>query len=62
MPKIVEANYQEGRALFAGGGSLRAAVERVIADGGTPDIGDDEIMSFVIGFADAFLDKLRGVK
>lgn len=59
MPKIDEQQYQAGRRAFDAGMSLQALIERVWIDGAESD--EDKTMSFATGFADALLDRLRGI-
>lgn len=52
--EIVDAGYDEGKRLFKEGGTLRHLITNVLV---MQD--DDNAMSMVIGFGDAFLDMLR---
>jgi hypothetical protein len=55
--KLDDASYQEGRAAFAAGASIRSIVEQCTnADAPADDL---KAMSGAIGFADALLDVLR---
>lgn len=57
--KIIDASYNNGRANFAVGGTLRALFARLdAAETGTPD-DEAKAMSFALGFADALIDQLR---
>lgn len=57
--KIDDASYQEGRASFASGASLREVVEFICA----ADVVDEhKVMSSAVGFFDALLDLLRSTK
>lgn len=57
--KIDDVTYNDGRAAFAAGASLRSIVEAIrTAD---TDVEFDIAMSGALGFADAALDKLRGI-
>jgi hypothetical protein len=55
--KLDDASYNEGRAAFATGASIRSIIEQLAA----ADTPADEVktMSAAIGFADALLDLLR---
>ena len=57
MNKIDDASYQEGRAAFAAGTSIRQIVEQIMASGHAPD--DVKAISSALGFADALIDQLR---
>jgi hypothetical protein len=55
--RLDEASYQEGRAAFSSGASLRGIVEQC---GNARPGDDDKVISGAIGFMDALLDLLRG--
>lgn len=58
--KIDDASYQEGRAAFMSGATLRDIVDEIDAVG--PDALDEQkVISSTIGFFDALLDHLRGI-
>ncbi len=57
---IDEASYNEGRAAFRSGASLRSIVEALRSAEADGDF--DIAMSGALGFADAALDKLRGIE
>lgn len=57
--KFDEASYNEGRAAFEAGASIRSIVEQCAA-AGTP-VDDVKTMSAAIGFADALLDVIRAI-
>jgi hypothetical protein len=61
MPEqeIDEASYQEGRAAFSCGASLRDILEQIFKADTQPD--DVKVMSGALGFVDAAFDKLRGI-
>lgn len=56
--KIDDASYQEGRAAFAAGASLRGIVEQIDAEG-LDHLDQIKVVSSAIGFFDALLDLLR---
>lgn len=56
--KIDDASYQEGRAAFAAGASLRGIVEQIGAEG-LDQLDQIKVVSSAIGFFDALLDLLR---
>ncbi|RJF70872.1 hypothetical protein D4Q52_14680 [Rhodopseudomonas palustris] len=56
--QIDDASYQEGRAAFARGGSLRAIVDQ-IAKSDLDDVAEGQIFSGALGFLDGLLDHLR---
>lgn len=59
-PQLDDASYDEGRAAFKAGASIRGIVEAcVTAD--TP-LSEAKTFSAALGFADAALDKLRGIE
>lgn len=58
MPKIDEAQYTAGKEAFASGGTIRSVVERMLNSGHSREVEELE-MSFIVGFADAFLERLR---
>jgi hypothetical protein len=67
MPKLDEQQYEAGREAFKSGATIRSVVEKFDATGDLPGVlesPDDEVatMSFALGFGDAFLDQLRGIK
>lgn len=55
--RIDEESYREGRAAFDAGASLRAMTEAA-----REPASEDRAFSALLGFADAALDKLRGIK
>lgn len=59
--KIDDASYQEGRAAFAAGASLRGIVEQIDAEGldQLDQLDQIKVVSSAIGFFDALLDLLR---
>lgn len=58
--EIDDATYNDGRAAFAAGASLRSISESIrTAD---TDVEFNIAMSGALGFADAALDKLRGIE
>lgn len=65
MPeKIDDTAYEAGKAAFSNGASLRTVVDRLlerIAVGqlGVTEGDDVKAASFALGFADAFIDRLR---
>lgn len=59
MPKIIDEQVQAGREAFDNGTSLRSVIEKVMAADVSGEDHEDDVMSFVIGFADALLDRLR---
>ncbi|MET4206857.1 hypothetical protein [Bradyrhizobium sp. LA2.1] len=65
MPKadfsIDEPSYQEGRAAFASGASIRSIVMQVQSSIGAGSFDEDKVLSSSIGFVDALLDHLRGI-
>ncbi|MET4199070.1 putative membrane chloride channel (bestrophin family) [Bradyrhizobium sp. LA8.1] len=64
MPKadflIDDASYQEGRAAFTAGATIRSIAEQVQTSVVAGTFDDDKVLSSAIGFADALLDHLRG--
>lgn len=58
--KLDDASYNEGRAAFKVGASLRSIFEACAA-ADTP-LEEAKAMSGALGFADAALDELRGIK
>lgn len=54
-----EASYDEGRAAFNAGASLRSMLEA--AAQGKDDAADEKAISAILGFADGALDRLRGI-
>lgn len=48
--------YEEGRAAFAAGTTLRAVAERIMAAGPAEE---DKVMSLALGFADELITLLR---
>lgn len=60
--KIDDASYDEGRAAFAAGASLRSIVEQCVAadEANSHEAADKEI-SGALGFVDALLDMIRGL-
>lgn len=59
IPQIDDERYKAGRGWFDNGGTLRTVVEALQKDKLGKDEGGE--LSFVLGFADAFLDRLRKV-
>ena len=57
--KIDDVTYNDGRAAFESGASLRSIVEALRA--ADTDIDFNIAMSGALGFADAALDRLRGI-
>lgn len=55
-----EDQYLAGRDAFECGASLRSIVECCEASKTLPE--EDEAISFAVGFGDALLDRLRGIK
>jgi hypothetical protein len=53
---ICQVSYEEGRAAFAAGMTLRAAAERMMV---SAPADEDKAMSFMLGFADELLLLLR---
>lgn len=63
MPKIDEAAYQEGLALFRDGKTVRDIAEQFPAEDAPPDeAGEARLFSRMLGFADGFLALVRGAK
>jgi hypothetical protein len=58
MPKLDDASYQRGAAFFGSGKRIRDVIDEMQA--GNLGSGEVEEMSFMVGFADALLTKLRG--
>jgi len=59
-PKVLNESYENGRAAFKAGASLRLLIERFAADGGVAS--EQEAISLGLGFLDAAFDKLRGIE
>lgn len=62
MIKIDEDSYNEGRAAFAAGASLRSIAEQCLTmmdKPGAPGPDDIKVFSGALGFADALLDQIR---
>lgn len=66
MPlKLVDEHYQRGRKLFQKQGTLRGMIEPILNrenDGRHDPAADAADFSAVIGFVDALLDHIRGIK
>lgn len=59
-PQLDDASYDEGRAAFKAGASIRSIVEACVA-ADTP-LSEAKTFSAALGFADAALDELRGIE
>jgi hypothetical protein len=62
MSPIDAPEYQLGRRAFREGASLREIVDRVIAASEQDETAEAKAFSRALGFADAFLDMVRGIE